>query len=122
VELVPLGEATLARARAFARAGHRGLQAVLRIDRDAEVIWLEAIEAADRSRAPLTAEHKTALTEALVALHGQGAVHGHVESASIAVTAAGEAKLLFARAAAAGASADDDRLALARLLGATERA
>jgi tetratricopeptide (TPR) repeat protein len=133
VELVPLSEATMMRARAFARAGHRALQAVLRVDRDAETIWLEALDAAgsttfERGAAAVTAEQRTAVTEALEALHGQGAVHGHIDSGTVVITAAGEAKLRFGKplagvaADAVHATADDDRLALAMILGATERA
>ncbi len=119
VELVPLSEAALVRARAFARAGHRGLQDVLRVDRDAAVIWLEAIGAgtAAPSAATLTAEQKAALADALEALHGEGAVHGHIARATLAITAAGEATLRFASASPAGATAADDRLALAMVLG-----
>jgi serine/threonine-protein kinase len=117
VELVPLSEASLVRARAFARAGHRALQSVLRVDRDAQVIWLEAIGAAPAAPS-LTAEQRAEVTDALEALHGAGAVHGHIGSATLALTAAGEAKLRFASASPAGATADDDRLALQRLLGA----
>ena len=121
VELVPLSEATLVRARAFARAGHRALQGVLRVDRDEQVIWLEAVRALPGAAtlsplASLSAEQQAALADALEALHGQGAVHGALDATTVAVTPAGEAKLLFGAAAPAGVTADDDRAALAMLL------
>jgi serine/threonine-protein kinase len=44
-ERVTLSPALLRRARAFSMADHPGLQTVLRIDRDAGCLWLEAVEA-----------------------------------------------------------------------------
>ena len=41
IERVSLTAEALGRASAFARAGHRALQLVLRVDREGESIWLE---------------------------------------------------------------------------------
>ena len=78
IDRVPLTPVALARASAFACAGHRALQTVLRVDRDDESIWLEAPASKRLDRALSPAEHAL-LLEALDALHAHGTVHGHVD-------------------------------------------
>jgi serine/threonine-protein kinase len=115
VQLVPLTERALVRAAAFARAGHRALQSVLRVDRAAGEIWLGAT-AAPLSRA-LSATELAELRAALAALHATGAVHGSIDRRHVAVDpdASGSVMLLFAADCEPTATADLDQLALARL-------
>jgi len=110
---VPLTAKTLERARAFARADHPGLQAVLRVDREAASIWLEA----RRGRAPgggLTREDRALLDAGLEALHAAGGIHGHVDAEHVVIDERGVV-LLFEGDAGPMATIDRDRLALTRL-------
>jgi serine/threonine-protein kinase len=112
VERIPLHEATLARAQAFACADHPGLQGVLRVDRDGSAIWLE--ETAPAGRGP-TEEERDLLRAALGALHAQGVAHGSVDAAHLGVTGeAGQLVLRFSLETAV-ASTDGDLDALVRL-------
>lgn len=115
VVTVPLDPPTLARASAFARAGHRSLQAVLRVDRGARRIWLAEPRGAPLSR-PLGPEQASALGAALARLHEVGEVHGAIDPAHVFVDDAGEVTLAFAPPPGPTASVDLDRVALARLL------
>ena len=74
---VPLSEGTLARAGAFARAGHPSLQSVLRVDRRDGEIWLDVPTGA-RLVGALSAAQMDSAKGALEALHRAGTVHGSV--------------------------------------------
>jgi serine/threonine-protein kinase len=113
IQRLPLDDTMLARVAMFARAGHPALQTVLRVDRAAEEIWLEAPRGAPLDR-PLLQREAALLREALDALHAQGAVHGRVDREHVRV-GAGEVTLLFAHSIAATATIDRDRLGLSRL-------
>ena len=113
VECVALSDARLARARAFARAGHPALQSILRVDPDEAVLWLEASRDAPL-RGPLTGEQRATLAAALDALHAAGGVHGQVDAAHVTITEDG-AVLRWNPDAEPAATPDRDRLALARL-------
>ena len=81
VVVLPGDEAALARARAFARAGHPALPAVLRVDRESGVIWIGAPlgrALADEPRG-LSPGQVARLREALAALHAAGGAHGRVD-------------------------------------------
>ena len=114
IERVPLTEKTLARAAAFARAGDVGLQAVLRVDRDAGEIWLEAPRGRTLDRA-LAASERRALVAALDALHATGTAHGCVCAEHINVDTTGEVTLRFVTEHDATSTMDIDRALLARL-------
>ncbi len=110
---MPLTDARLARARAFARAGHPALQTIYRVDREGHALWLEALPDTPLA-GPLTAPQQADLAAALAALHAAGGVHGAVGAGS--VTLVGErAVLRFHPDVDPTATADRDRLALARL-------
>jgi serine/threonine-protein kinase len=113
-EHVPLDARAKERASAFARAGHPALQAVLRVDRDTDRIWLEPASGRPLA-APLTAAQLADLRAALDALHAAGIAHGHVDRAHVLVGDDGAPLLRFAAAADPTATPDRDRLALARL-------
>ena len=114
VERAPLTPQSIARAGAFARAGHRALQLVLRVDREDDALWLEAPPRARLDRALSPAEHRS-LLEALDALHAHGVVHGHVDRAHVAVNDDASVTLLFDANADASATADTDFSQLRRL-------
>lgn len=115
IERLPLTEANLRRAGAFARAGHPALQTVLRVDRDADELWLEAPRGEALAR-PLEAGEIAPLRAALDALHRAGAVHGAVDRRHVFVGPDEGVTLTFPRReASALATADLDRIALARL-------
>ena len=114
VERVALTPQSLARAGAFARAGHRALQLVLRVDRDDEALWLESPPIARLDRA-LSPDEQTTLLHALDALHAHGVVHGKVDRAHVAIGGPNEITLLFDVAPDASATADTDFTQLRRL-------
>jgi serine/threonine-protein kinase len=114
VEQVPLLDTTLARARAFARADHPGLQIVLRVDRQSTTIWLEGCPSGVPDRS-LTPHEREMLSGALDALHATGAAHGRVDRAHLAVSRSGSLVLRFGGEPVVGATAEADRDALARL-------
>jgi eukaryotic-like serine/threonine-protein kinase len=117
IERVPLRDGSLARAKAFARAGHRALQTVLRVDRDAGEIWLEP-----RRGQPadvLTRAQARQAHEALDALHREGVTHGAIDAAHVLVDATGSVVLAFTPDASPTATVDTDRLGLARLAATT---
>lgn len=88
IDVIPLTEPTLARARAFALADHDGLQAVWRVDAKAGTIWLEHLDGASLSR-PLAMEERARLQGALDALHAAGGVHGRVDAQHVVVGRSG---------------------------------
>jgi tRNA A-37 threonylcarbamoyl transferase component Bud32 len=117
VERVPLSDAVLARARAFAAAAadtdHAALQTVIRVDREEGALWLAAVRGHPLDRR-LTAEERARLEAALAALHARGVAHGRVDADHIAIE--GEAPILrFEPLDDSEATADGDRLALAAL-------
>lgn len=114
VVTVPLETATLARASAFARADHQALQAVLRVDRERNLIWLAAPRGAPAS-GKLAPHQVAALREALDRLHEIGEAHGSVDAEHVLVDDAGGVMLRFSSRAGPTATADLDRLGVARL-------
>jgi hypothetical protein len=118
IERVPLpGHAlpiVLARARAFAEAGHPALQTVLRVDREEGALWLSVPggHALDR---PLTVDEQVRLAHALAALHAAGASHGSVDEAHVLIDGPDGAVLRFEGDPDARGTFDGDRVALERL-------
>jgi serine/threonine-protein kinase len=111
-------EATLARARAFARAGHPALPTVLRVDREAGTVWVGAPLGrafADEARG-LSPGALSRLREALGALHTAGGAHGHVDPEHL-YWHDGEVTLAFPRGDAPPDAAARDLEALAGLSG-----
>jgi eukaryotic-like serine/threonine-protein kinase len=83
IERVPLTEAALARARAFAKADHRALQAVLRVDREAGFVWLaKAGRPLDR---PLTLVERARVGSALEAVQAAGGTDLDLHSVGVAL-------------------------------------
>ena len=113
IERVPLADTSLARARAFAKAGHAALQTVLRVDRQLGEIWLESPRGKllDRS---LSAPELDLLRRAVDALHGEGVGHGHIDRMHVMLTD-GSPLLLFDASHDSGATADTDWADVARL-------
>ena len=111
-----LDPATLARASVFARADHPALQAVLRVDRELSAIWLAAPAGTPLSGALSPAQAAT-LREALGRLHEIGEIHGSVDAEHVIVDDQGGVVLSFSGAPGPTATADLDRLAVARLSG-----
>src|SRR5262249_1610263 len=96
IERVPLTPATHARAGAFARAGHAALQAVLRVAREDEELWLEAIRGSPLA-ASLTTAQARELEAALASLHTAGSPHGKIDRDHIWIDDAGAPTLRFPR-------------------------
>ena len=114
VVTLDLEAGTLARASVFARADHPALQAVLRVDRAGEAIWLAAPRGA-ALHGKLNATQAATLRDALVRLHEIGETHGSVDAEHVIVDEIGGVILAFTSAPDAKATADLDRLGLARL-------
>jgi serine/threonine-protein kinase len=114
LEIVAMSDAAMARASAFSRANHPALQAVLRVDRAHEEIWL-AKPLGGPARAKLSPAQLRTAQRALEALHAAGTVHGHVDGDHVFVDEHGGVTIRFALEADPTASLDTDRLALARL-------
>ena len=114
VVTVPLDAPTLARASIFARADHPAIQTVLRVDRGTNEIWLAAPRGAPPV-AKMTPTQTAALREALERLHELGAPHGAVDREHVLVDDTGAVMLLFTPVAGPTATADLDRLGLAKL-------
>ncbi len=118
VERVPLSDAVLARARAFAGAdadtGHAALQTVIRVDREEGALWLAALRGPPLDRG-LTADERDRLAAALAALHARGVAHGRVNADHIAIEGEQGAILRFQPIDDPEATADGDRRALAAL-------
>ena len=85
IEQVPLTERSLERARAVARADHRALQGVLRVDEARGEIWLEALAGKELDR-PLTAEERAWLDGGVRALRDAGGVQGEISAADVLIT------------------------------------
>jgi serine/threonine-protein kinase len=110
---VSLTPQTLARASAFARAGHPALQAVLRVDHERGQIWLEAPRG-ERAARPLNGSELEEARAALDALHRAEGAHGSVDSEHVLVGRDG-VMILFAQPPDPGAAIELDRAALGRL-------
>jgi serine/threonine-protein kinase len=79
---IPMDDASLERARAFARAGHPALPSVLRVDANAGLVWVappRGTALADAPR-PLEPEVIARLRRAIEALHAAGGAHGHIDA------------------------------------------
>jgi serine/threonine-protein kinase len=116
VLVLPGDAETLARARAFARAGHASLPTVLRVERDTEAVWVAAPlgkALADEPRG-LSPGQVARLREAIEALHAAGGAHGRVDPEHL-YWHDGEVVLAFPRGDVVEGAADRDREALARL-------
>lgn len=116
VLVLPWDDLTLGQARAFARAGHPALPMVLRVDREADAIWVAAPPGralADEIRG-LPREQALRLREAVEALHTAGGAHGSIDLEHLYLFD-GEVTLAFPRGAAEGDAAARDRAALKRL-------
>ena len=114
VVAVELNAVMLARASAFARADHPALQAVLRVDRESEAIWLAAPRGAPLA-GRASREQVAVLREALERLHETGEAHGAVDAEHVLVDETGAVTLAFTPSPGPTATPDLDRLALARL-------
>ena len=119
VIVLPLDDAELARARAFARAGHPALPCVLRADLTAREIWIApALGEPLRTRAMgLTRGQRRRLAEAIDALHAAGGAHGRIDADHLHVVA-GDVTLAYPIAGApaeVSRAAEADRAALAAL-------
>ncbi|WP_437723301.1 protein kinase domain-containing protein [Sorangium sp. So ce861] len=100
VLVLQLDDATLARARAFARAGHAALPCVLRVDLAAGEVWVAPPQGralADEGRA-LTRGQRARLGEAVAALHAAGGAHGRIDGQHLYVHD-GEVALAYPREA-----------------------
>ncbi|MDC3958627.1 protein kinase domain-containing protein [Polyangium jinanense] len=82
VLVLPMDEASLARARAFARTGHPALPTVLRVDRAAGEIWVAPPLGKALADAPRTLDAAAIerLRQALAALAAVGGAHGYVDA------------------------------------------
>jgi len=114
VVTIPLDATSLARASVFARADHPALQAVLRVDRTSNEIWLAAPLGAPLAK-KLDATQAATLRDALARLHELGESHGAVDPAHVIVDEQGGVILAYSPAPDLTATADLDRLALARI-------
>jgi serine/threonine-protein kinase len=118
VLVFPLTEQTLARARAFARAGHAALPTVLRVDSAEEEIWIAAPPPGSRSLSDepraLSPGQRARLREAVAALHAAEGAHGCIDAAHLYILD-GEVTLAYPRSMPEGDAAGLDRAALERL-------
>jgi eukaryotic-like serine/threonine-protein kinase len=102
VELAPLTEDSLERARLFTRADHPALQPVLRVDRERGCLWLAACEPSiDR---PLSFTERARIEGAVDALHGAGAARGRVTATRFGIDDACDVVLLLDALASLGAA------------------
>jgi serine/threonine-protein kinase len=97
----------VARARAFARADHPALAAVLALDEAADRVIVEVIEG-DAAEPPFTPAELAELAGALGALHRAGGAHGRIDRKHL-VRRGGRLVLRFPMDAGAAAEADDLR-------------
>jgi serine/threonine-protein kinase len=112
----PLDDASLAIARAFARAGHPALPCVLRIDREKQEIWIAPPRGkalADEPRA-VSPGQLARLKEAVALLHEAGGVHGCIDVNHVYVHD-GEVVLAYPRSASQGADPARDQAAVESL-------
>lgn len=116
VIVLPLTDEEIARARAFARAGHPALPAVLRVDQGAEEIWIAPPLGRALADAPrgLSKGQRARLAEAIAALHAAGGAHGRIDAQHVYVHD-GEVALAYPRAAVDPDAAARDEEALRAL-------
>lgn len=116
VIVLPLDDDELARARAFARAGHAALPSVLRADVAAAQIWIAPpLGEPLRARAlALTRNQKRRLREAVGALHAAGGAHGRIDADHVYIVA-GDVTLAYPLGPAPPDAAEADLTALAEL-------
>lgn len=116
VIVLPLSEAELVRARAFARAAHTALPLVLRADTAAQQIWVAPPPGESlRARAtPLTRSQKRRLQEAIATLHAAGGAHGSIDPDHVFVVS-GDVALAYPLAEPVDGSVELDLAALASL-------
>ncbi len=93
IERVPLSDAALTRARAFAAADHRALQPVLRVDREGGFLWLAAL--GEPLQRALTPGERTRLVEALEAVRSAGGATPDVDTARVSLGDSGELLVRF---------------------------
>jgi serine/threonine-protein kinase len=96
--VLPLDGEALARVRAFARAGHPTLPTVLRVDSEANTVWIEppfGRALADEPRG-LSPGQVARLCEGIDALHAAQGAHGCVDAEHLYVHD-GEVKLAYPR-------------------------
>jgi serine/threonine-protein kinase len=113
---IPLDDASLALARALARAGHPALPSILEADLDAGTIWIAAARGPSLTEAPraLSAAEVARLRDAITALHAAGGGHGSLDAAHLH-GAAGDLQLAYPALPADARAAERDRAALAAL-------
>ncbi|MEZ4308261.1 MAG: protein kinase [Polyangiaceae bacterium] len=116
VVLLPFDDAQLERARAFARALHSALPAVLRADAQAQQIWVAPPEGEPlRSKAlTLTRGQRRRLRDAVTALHAAGGAHGSIDADHIHIVA-GDIVLAYPLTEPSPSAAEADLAALAAL-------
>jgi serine/threonine-protein kinase len=116
VLVLPLSDEALARARAFARAGHPALPAVLRVDVAAGEIWIAPPRGRALADAPraLTKGQRARLAEAIAALHAAGGAHGSVDAQHLYLHD-GDVALAYPRDPGAGDAVERDAEALRRI-------
>ena len=115
IEVFPLDDGSLSRAKAFARAEHVALQRVLRVDRVGASIWF-AHPSGMPPVAALSPAQGNALREALALLHSAGMVHGFIDHDHVRTDELGGVTLRFSPHGDPRATIDTDRLALAALI------
>lgn len=116
VLIAPLNEQSLAQARAFARAGHAALPAVLRVDTAASEIWIapprgRALASESRS---LSSGQIARLRDAIESLHAAGGAHGHIDAEHL-YWHDGEVTIAYPDTTLATDAPERDRAAIAQL-------
>ncbi|MDI1432121.1 protein kinase domain-containing protein [Polyangium sorediatum] len=116
VLVIPMDEASLARARAFARTGSPALPTVLRVDRAAGEIWVapplgKALADAPRAIDPAAIER---LRQALATLAAVGGAHGYIDAQHV-YWFDGEIELAWPRKPAPPDAAERDLAAIEAL-------
>ncbi len=120
VWVLPLDDAAVARAAAFARAGHPALPAVLRADSSAAQIWVEVSRGQPLGPAPasLNQAESAHLREALETLHRAGGTHGAVDGEHV-YRLGGQVSLSYPLQASGAATPATDLAGLEQLSTAT---
>lgn len=116
VLVLPIDDATLARAGAFARADHPALATVLRVDREAGELWIDRPRGralADEAR-PLSPGQQRRLGQAIEALHAAGGAHGCIDTEHL-YWFDGEVTLAWPRRPPEPGDVERDREAIAQL-------
>ncbi len=116
ITLVPCDESHLRQAAAFARAGHPALPTVLRVDQEANHIWLEPAcgTALAASITALNESEYQRLSEALAALHRVGGAHGCIDAQHV-YRYCDTVYLAYPKQTSATANAELDQQALEQL-------